>query len=39
MKDALYVLIAVVIIIAAFKYVDYRSGQMVKSAQLGAIGL
>jgi hypothetical protein len=39
MKDALYILFAVALIIGAFKYVDYTTGQMVKSAQLGAIGL
>ena len=39
MKDAIYIAIALAIIIGAFKYVDYRTGQIVKSAQLEAIGL
>ena len=39
MRDAIYVLLGVAIILAAFKYVDYRTGQMVKEVQLGAIGL
>lgn len=39
MKDALYIAIAVGILVAAFKYVDYRTGQIVRDAQLGAVGL
>lgn len=39
MKDAIYVLLGVGIILAAFKYVDWRTGQIIKDAQFGAIGL
>jgi hypothetical protein len=39
MKDAIYIALGVAIILAAFKYADYRTGQLVKNAQLGAIGL
>ena len=39
MKDAIYIALAVAIIIGAFKYLDYRTGQRIKEVQLGAIGL
>ena len=39
MREVIYVLIALGILVGAFKYVDYATGQAIKQAQLGALGL
>lgn len=39
MKITVIVLFALVVLIGAFKYVDYATGKEIKKAQLGAIGL
>jgi hypothetical protein len=39
MKELIYILIAVGLLVGAFAYVDYSTGQAIKQAQLGALGL